>query len=163
MITLVAVTPYLLLVAAYKVWWGEWGPPARYLVPIVPFAAGPLVAWLARVPRWWRVLPATLWCAGMALTIVGIRNPQRFYHHPDGVNNLVTRLGNVLHIDIAERLVAFQPLAQSPRNEREAAAYLTLATIVLAYLVVRVVPIVVRQSRPAGKKQPVAEASRVDN
>lgn len=140
LITAAAVTPYIVLVAAYKVWWGEWGPPARYLVPIVPFAAGPLAAWLSRVHPAWRILAAGVWAIGAALSLIGYRNPQRFYHHPDGVNNLVSRLDELLHVNVAQRLIVFQPYAVSQRNEREAAAYLVLALLILAYLVVRVLP-----------------------
>jgi hypothetical protein len=159
LIACAAIVPYLLLVAAYKVWWGEWGPPARYLVPIVPFAAGPLVAWLSQVSSWWRLLPATLWISGMSLTLIGLRNPQRFYHHPDGVNTLVTHLGNAFNVDLADRLVAFQPYTQAPRNEREAAAYLLLAALVLSYLLVRVAPLLLPRRDCAG---PAARASQLD-
>lgn len=140
LISAAAIVPYLALVAAYKVWWGEWGPPARYMTPIVPFAIAPLAAWLRSVAPGWRVLAAALWLPGATLTLIGLRNPQRLYHHPDGVNNLVSRLGDWVGIDLAGRLVAFQPYAQSPRHEREAAAYLLLAVIVLGYLCIRVVP-----------------------
>ena len=36
--------------AAYRVWWGEWCPPARYLAVVTPLAALPLAALLS-VPR----------------------------------------------------------------------------------------------------------------
>jgi hypothetical protein len=34
--------PYYGLISSYGHWWGEWSPPGRYLVPLVPLAAVPL-------------------------------------------------------------------------------------------------------------------------
>ena len=113
-----AVTPYLLIIAAYRVWWGEWGPPARYLVPIVPFAAGPLAAWLVRTSVLGRSVAVGLWFAGMILTVIGYQDPQRFYHHPDGVNNLMTRAGELIDVNLAGSLVAFQPFSEAPFSSR---------------------------------------------
>jgi hypothetical protein len=132
LIALAAAAPYLLLVAAYKVWWGEWGPPARYLVPIVPLAAGPLASWLAQASLRTRALTGALWAAGMALTLVGYADPQRFYHHPDGVNKLVTRLGELLGLDLARGLVAFQPYATAPFTARLWISLCALALLALA-------------------------------
>ncbi len=106
---LIAVLPYLLVVAAYKVWWGEWGPPARYLVPVAPLAAGPLASWLADASIRGRLLAYALWGAGLLLTIAGYQDPQRFYHHPDGRNNLVLQIGERFGVDLQRFLVAFQP------------------------------------------------------
>lgn len=50
-LALVAV-PYLLIMSDYKQWWGEWGPPARYLVPVVPLLAVPLSLALAELKGW---------------------------------------------------------------------------------------------------------------
>jgi hypothetical protein len=44
---LLASAPYLEEVAFYRVWWGEWCPPARYLAVVTPLAALPLAAFLA--------------------------------------------------------------------------------------------------------------------
>lgn len=133
---LAAAAPYLLLVAAYKVWWGEWGPPARYLVPIVPLAAGPLACWLARAALRTRVLTGALWACGMVLTLVGYADPQRFYHHPDGVNKLVTRLDTLTGIDLARGLVAFQAYATAPFPSRLWISLCALALLALATYVI---------------------------
>ena len=125
-LALAAVLPYLLMVAAYRVWWGEWGPAARYLVPVAPLAAATLAAMWVRVGNSTRVLTGAAWLAGALLTLIGVANPQRFYHQPDGLNHLVDRLGEILHIDLASRLVAFQPYAIGTRADR------LLAGLVLA-------------------------------
>ena len=117
-VALAAAAPYVLVVAAYKVWWGEWGPPARYLVPLVPLAAGPLGCWLARASTRARVITGLLWGTGMVLTLIGYQDPQRFYHHPDGINKLVTRFGEIIGIDLARALVAFQPYSLAPFPSR---------------------------------------------
>jgi hypothetical protein len=123
-----AVAPYLLVVAAYEVWWGEWGPPARYLVPVAPVAAGAIAHGLRRRGQISRLLAEFLWLSGAALTIVGFASPQRFYHHPNGHNNLIATIGSWLRIDLASHLVSFQPFAESPVHERIAASFVLLAT-----------------------------------
>ena len=133
-VALVAVAPYLLIVAAYKVWWGEWGPPARYLVPIVPLAAGPLAAWLSTGTTRWRVATYGLWCIGMLLTVVGYQDPQRFYHHPDGINNLVVQLGDQFDVDLQRFLVAFQPFSIAPVSAR---FWMSVALVVAVLMVMR--------------------------
>jgi hypothetical protein len=43
---------YVLVMSDYKQWWGEWGPPARYLVPAMPLLAVPLSLALAELKGW---------------------------------------------------------------------------------------------------------------
>lgn len=124
-----AVLPYLVLVAAYRVWWGEWGPPARYLVPIVGFAAAPLGSWLARARWWGRVIVVLVWTWGGVLSAIGYLDPQRFYHHPDGVNKLYQAIGQWLGIDLAGRLVPFQPYAIAPFTARALAVAVGLSLL----------------------------------
>ncbi len=38
----VVAAPYTLIIADYLQWWGEWCPPARYLMPVLPLLAIPL-------------------------------------------------------------------------------------------------------------------------
>jgi hypothetical protein len=47
----------------------------------------------------------------MALTVVGYVRPQRFYHQPDGLNKLYGTLDDAVGMDIAGKLIAFQPYA----------------------------------------------------
>lgn len=133
---LAAVTPYVLVVAAYQVWWGEWGPPARYLVPVVPLLAGPLATWLSGAsPARWAVAGAA-WGWGMLLTIIGFAQPQRFYHHPDGRNNLYRYLADQTGIDFAAPLVPFQFYSAASPTERIAVS-LVAATVLTALAVWR--------------------------
>src|SRR5690606_33571693 len=76
LLTLCSVTPYLLVVAAYQVWWGEWGPTARYLVPIVPLLAALLAAWLSMASPLQRLTASGMWIIGFILTMVVYTNPQ---------------------------------------------------------------------------------------
>ncbi|MEZ4571250.1 MAG: hypothetical protein R2849_13170 [Thermomicrobiales bacterium] len=135
-IVLLALAPYIVVIAAYKVWWGEWGPPARYLVPIVPLAAGPLAGWLRSASPAWKVAVYALWGFGMLLTVVGYQSPQRFYHQPDGVNNLVVQFGEQFHVDIQRFLVAFQPYSIAPVAAR---FWISAALVVLTLICARAI------------------------
>jgi len=140
LLAIAVVTPYLVLVGAYRVWWGEWGPAARYLVPVVPLAAGPLAALLATSGRIVRAVVAGAWLIGAALSIIGFADPQRFYHQPDGVNNLIARAGDLLHVDVAGHLVSFQPYALSPRADRVMAGLWLFLAIWMVSALVYVLP-----------------------
>ena len=91
---LAVILPYGLVVAMYDVWWGEWGPPARYLMPVVPLLALPLGYALleARHRRTFVATYAVL--AGLSIAIMAAmvtalnpvsRNyPPSFFNHPNG-------------------------------------------------------------------------------
>jgi type II secretory pathway component PulM len=83
-----------------------------------------------------------------------LRNPQRFYHQPDGYNHLVGRLGDALHVHVAQHLVAYQPYALSPREDRVFAGLVALAALLLATLGIWVVPAVQRATRFAAEGPP---------
>lgn len=134
LIAAAVVTPYLIVVAAYQVWWGEWGPPARYLVPVVPLLVAPFAWWLHRATPVQRVVAAAAWLAGLSLTIIGFAQPQRFYHHPDGINNLYTVIGDRFGLDVAGLLVSFQFYAPSSLTERVLAGLFTALLIVVLWL-----------------------------
>lgn len=153
-LAVIAIFPYAVVIASYRVWWGEWGPPARYLVPIVPFAAGALAVILGRTALPGRIVVVSLWGAGMVLMLLGIANPQRFYHQPNGANNLYSAIDERLGTNLAERLVAFQPLAIAPVDERTAAAIAFVALLVAASLIVALAPLVV--DRTAQQREPTS-------
>ena len=44
----VLVVPYALVVAAYRMWWGGWSAPARFLVPMLPVLGVPAAVWWSR-------------------------------------------------------------------------------------------------------------------
>lgn len=130
-IVALAVVPYLLIVGAYQVWWGEWGPAARYLVPVVPLLAAPLATWLKHgsVAQW--AVASGAWLFGMVLTVIGFANPQRWYHHPDGINKLYADIGDRLGFDFAGRLIPYQFYSPATQAERIALAVLAGLAIVL--------------------------------
>jgi hypothetical protein len=156
-LAMAAVLPYLAVVAAYRVWWGEWGPAARYLVPIAPLAAAPLCAWLARSRIVTRVAIAMIWAVGLVITSVGFADPQRFYHQPNGVNRLTSVIDDRLGTHISASLVAFQPYALSPRNERIGASLLLLALFGILVMLMYLIP-GLRATQPAGRDDPAARA-----
>jgi hypothetical protein len=84
------VAPYLIVIANYRVWWGEWNPPARYLTDVVPLAAAPLAWWLDRIERQWRWVLAVLFAIPAAAVMATfVADPQWMYNHPDGTSRLL--------------------------------------------------------------------------
>jgi hypothetical protein len=130
-ISFAAVVPYLVVVAAYREWWGEWGPPARYLVPVVPILAAPLACWMNVANRKQQIAVATAFGSSVVLATAGYLNPQRFYHHPNGVNNLFAYLSERVGVDLGGWLVPYQFYSAAPRIERIVFALLA-ATLVSA-------------------------------
>lgn len=116
---LAVVVPYLALVAFYRVWWGEWGPAARYLTPIAPLMIAPIACWASRARRA---------LVGLAVVVLGVPGliimggflaaPQLMYNQPDGHNALFTAWA--AHFDRVwpKILPSFQPYAFSPASER---------------------------------------------
>ncbi|MDQ3549495.1 MAG: hypothetical protein M3439_11835 [Chloroflexota bacterium] len=153
-LTLLALVPYILVVASYRVWWGEWGPPARYLVPIAPFAAGALAVAIGRLVTPGRVALIILWGVGMTLTLVGLMNPQRFYHQPNGANNLYAAVDDRLGIHLVDRLIAFQPFALSPLYQRTAAGIALAGLLAAIVLLVAIVPHVTAARTQALRNHP---------
>jgi hypothetical protein len=53
------ITPYLLMVTHFAMWWGGFSPPARFFAPVLPlFAVPAAVAWTLATRRVTRVLAA---------------------------------------------------------------------------------------------------------
>lgn len=83
--------PYLLIMSDYKQWWGEWGPPARYMVPVVPLLAVPLSLVLAELKGWLVkafLVVAAVWA--YAFAILFMYNPHVMYNWQ--TNNPATSL-----------------------------------------------------------------------
>ncbi|MGN6809850.1 MAG: hypothetical protein ACTHMP_03175, partial [Thermomicrobiales bacterium] len=110
------VVPYQRQVAYYRVWWGEWGPPARYLAPIAPLAIAPLACWTAttRHPRVAAAITALFALPGFAIMAGFLTAPQLMYNQPDGHNALFTAWA--AHFDRVwpKRIPSFQFYALSP-------------------------------------------------
>ncbi len=67
----VVAIPYAALTADFRVWWGGWSPPARYLSALAPLMALPLAASLIALHgvRWYRLLFGALAGLGLMLMI----------------------------------------------------------------------------------------------
>ncbi|MCS6800324.1 MAG: hypothetical protein RMM58_08200 [Chloroflexota bacterium] len=90
---LIVTLPYFLLIAAYLQWWGEWGPPARYLTAVVPLAALPLAA--ARPACWWQWgIAALLALPSLTIGVLFVLWPETMYNHPTGHGHLWLRLAD---------------------------------------------------------------------
>jgi hypothetical protein len=65
------VVPYVGLTADFRVWWGGWSMPARYLAVLTPLLAAPLAASLAVLGsrRWYRLLFGALAVFGLVVLL----------------------------------------------------------------------------------------------
>lgn len=134
---LLAVTlPYLTLVAFYRVWWGEWGPAARYLAPVAPLAIAPIACW-ASTTRRAIVAPVVALLGLPGLIIMGgfLADPQLMYNQPDGHNALFTAWAGQVGARWPKIIPSFQPYAPSPIEQRISwSVALFIASIVLGAL-----------------------------
>ena len=121
LLALLAVAlPYLALVAFYRVWWGEWGPAARYLAPLAPLAIAPLAAWAGQVRRVVAVAAVGfLALPGFAIMAGFLVAPQLMYNQPDGLNALFSSWAASRGQGWPKFFPSFQPYAPSPLRVRE--------------------------------------------
>jgi hypothetical protein len=105
---LFCIIPYILLVAAYKQWWGEWCPPARYLMTITPLMALPLGHSLLalRHSRLYLGLFTVLAALGWAEMAGLIAHPRSFWNHPSGQSDLFLWFNTQYHVNLVPRLPA---------------------------------------------------------
>jgi hypothetical protein len=116
---LAVVVPYLALVAFYRVWWGEWGPAARYLAPLAPLMIAPIACWASQVRRTLVAVSVTvLGVPGLIIMGGFLAAPQLMYNQPDGHNALFTAWAEHFARVWPKVLPSFQPYAFSPTNER---------------------------------------------
>jgi hypothetical protein len=112
---LAVLLPYLAMIAFYRVWWGEWGPPARYLAPIVPLAIAPIAAWVGAVRR--PVAAGTvalLALPGLAMMGGFLKFPQLMYNHPTGHSALFTSWAAQFERTWPKVIPSFQLYSPSP-------------------------------------------------
>lgn len=127
------VLPYLLLISAYRVWWGEWNPPARYLTDIVPLAVAPLAWAFNRVMKPWRWPLLISGCLpAFAIMATFLTDPQRMYNHPDGSSRLLETWRRWTGIDLTASIPSFVSYSQSPLLERLPFGVLGCAWVVTA-------------------------------
>lgn len=115
----VVVVPYLFVIANYRVWWGEWNPPARYLTDIVPLAAAPLAWWLGRLDRAWRwtILGLGAFPAA-AIMATFVADPQRMYNQPDGTSRLFETWQSWTGLDLTGVVPSYVFYSASPASGR---------------------------------------------
>ncbi len=119
---LFVLVPYALIISAYAVWWGEWGPAARYWTAALPMLALPLAWWWERAahahPRGAATLLGLASAWGFVWTVGWLRQPQWLYNQPDGTNNLLAHWLGGFGRHVAAILPAYQFYAASPVTVR---------------------------------------------
>ncbi len=119
---LLVLVPYAVIISAYIVWWGEWGPAARYWTAALPLLALPLTWWWEAAaqahPRGaaWLLGVVSAW--GFVWTAGWLRQPQWLYNQPDGHNNLLTHWLGGFGAHLAALLPVYQFYAASPVGTR---------------------------------------------
>jgi hypothetical protein len=79
----IVIVPYYVLIANYAQWWGEWGPPARYLISVLPLLALPFalsLEWIKSVA--YKAIYGLLMAAGLIVTLAFAYQPQWMYNQP---------------------------------------------------------------------------------
>ncbi len=84
------VVPYALIIITYEQWWGEWCPPARYWVSLIPLAAVPLASLLAApLKKPFFALYGFLAAISWGVMAIFMYSPKLMYNHPDGSSRLL--------------------------------------------------------------------------
>ncbi len=119
---LLVLVPYALTISAYRVWWGEWGPAARYWTAALPLLALPLAWWWERAaavrPRGAAILLGIVGAWDAVWTLGWLRQPQWLYNQPDGANNLLKHWLGGFGGALAELLPVYQFYAAASLNLR---------------------------------------------
>jgi hypothetical protein len=77
----IVAVPYLLVIGSYLQWWGEWGPPARYLMPVVPLLAVSLsIALVELNGRFARIFTGVSAAIAFLLAILFMYNPHVMFN-----------------------------------------------------------------------------------
>ena len=105
---LILIGPYYLVVADYRQWWGEWCPPARYLMTITPLLALPLAQSLLALRRSviYNVLYGALAVLGWLVMAGLLAHPRAFWNDPTGQSNLFAWINSQYHINLVPRFPA---------------------------------------------------------
>ena len=73
--------PYLLIISDYNQWWGEWCPPARYLMPTLPLLAVPLSLALSELAgRFFKVFAFLSVVWSLVVAAIFMYNPHLMYN-----------------------------------------------------------------------------------
>lgn len=119
---LLVLLPYAAIISAYVVWWGEWGPAARYWTAALPLFVLPLAWWWEGAahahPRGAAWLLGVISAWGVIWTAGWLRQPQWLYNQPDGRNNLLAHWLGGFGARLASILPAYEFYAASPVSTR---------------------------------------------
>ncbi|MDO8671634.1 MAG: hypothetical protein Q7O66_09420 [Dehalococcoidia bacterium] len=117
--------PYLVMISFYRQWWGEWCPPGRYLVAILPLLTLPLVAAVQAAARttFGRTVQALLLIPSLAVSAAFVADPILMYNHPLGKASLLSAASSYVGVD----LTVFAPAIVYPN---ELSMPLTIAWLV---------------------------------
>ncbi|MDP2728697.1 MAG: hypothetical protein Q8P59_14310, partial [Dehalococcoidia bacterium] len=99
--------PTFLFFASYQQWWGEWCPPARYLVPILPFAAAPAALVLREAGRLGKSLSGLFLAASLFLMGSFTVAPKLMYNHPIGESQLFLAFAKNWGLNLVQWLPSF--------------------------------------------------------
>ena len=111
--------PYLLLISAYRVWWGEWNPPGRYLTDVVPLAAAPLGYWLSTLSlRAARGITVVAALPALAVSATFLHDPRLMYNQPDGTSSLLETWSDWVGRDLTGLIPSFVFYSESPGTDR---------------------------------------------
>lgn len=97
------VVPYTLAVASYRMWWGGFSAPARFLVAVLPAAALPLGILWTRSGAGLKAMALALLALGWALVIprVVIDQGSLLYNSRDGVDLLLDWANRSVNLPLA--------------------------------------------------------------
>ena len=130
---LAATVPTFLFFASYRQWWGEWCPPARYLVPILPFAAAPAALALGEVGRLGKSLSGLFLAVSLMMMGGFVAAPKVMYNHPTGESQLFLSVASATGLDLTWWLPSL--VHSGPAILWQASIAVTLAASLVVFLV----------------------------
>jgi len=104
---LLATVPAFVFFSSYRQWWGEWCPPARYLVPILPLAAAPASLVLREASKSGRALCGILLAVSLFLMGSFFLEPKLMYNHPSGESQLFLAFAGDWGFDVTNWIPSF--------------------------------------------------------
>jgi len=133
--------PYFLLTADFRVWWGGWTPPARYIAVVVPLLAAPLAASLLalRPTRWYRLAFGLIAALGILITVAFVAQvgtpdiPQAVFTNPTRTPPFWKWVDMTTGVDLTRYLPALAPWFG---NRRLAIPWLEIGFVSTAFMLI---------------------------
>ena len=129
----VVLVPYLMVAAAYPMWWGGFSSPARFAVVVAPVVALPAGWWWTRGSAGVRaaIVAALVVSAGLTLAVVGVDRGRFIYNNRDGHALLLDWLSPLVDLTLTAPSVHRDGVAGALADTGVWAA-VTLAAMLLA-------------------------------